>query len=483
MKYIRKALLFLIIASVFVLIPAFTSNAENEKKELVYINFSTFFKKGIVVKRDDEESWKEFAQKRKLFLENISAATEDYSGSARLVVDTFDTTEVYIDAPGTYFIIVKLAVASEYADEYYISDENSSFIIPVGIADPDELRLFRIYDGASMVEYSWYSEDVNLPMEIQYLEAPEGFFYSEDELMTADWKVCDDETLATSTPLSLRITRPLPEGTDYYYRMVVGNRISNMIRISNCADYEYDGDSCVGTRDGDDHNDDADSELIQSAPSASIADKPSENTDSAAKKNDKKTTTSSAPAQNSKETTVDEIVTKTKTTLSGVRIKILLCQSGENLSFAWDGICLRIPKTYFEQLNLPDDSLFSVEMIRSDNTSFSLSIEIDGQKLNEFNTSSIQFMTDTKDPMKFLFLNGQALDSKVSCDNGYYSFTVTRPGTYTLSAGEDSITDSTTDNTPASDIYLSKIIVPVSAALFAALILYVYFKKKGWRKE
>ena len=122
-------------------------------------------------------------------------------------------------------------------------------------------------------------------------------------------------------------------------------------------------------------------------------------------------------------------------------------------------------------------------MIRTGSTSFSLSIEIDGQKLNEFNTSSIQFMTDTKDPMKFLFLNGQALDSKVSCDNGYYSFTVTRPGTYTLSAGEDSITDSTTDNTPASDIYLSKIIVPVSAALFAALILYVYFKKKGWRKE
>lgn len=493
----KKMLLFFIIIIFSVFLPVFSSNAENEKKELVYINFKAIYTKGIVLKCGDIAGFEDAVSHWETLFQKASAVTQDFSDSAPLVLGSLYTDIVFLNTPGQYIVTVKLDVSPDYADDYYITDANSTFIIPVAIADPAELRLFRLSDSADGVEYGWYSEDSTLPRQIQYLEVPEGLlFYTDDELKAVDWKVCNDDTLATTTLSSLRIRRPLPEGKDYYYRVKVGKHFSNVIRVSNSPEYEFEGNSCDGTRDGDDHEETGNSQLVQPSPSVPTTAPSVETANPGSVQSEGKDLSSDSghvakgagtvaddpkvekdlPSKDRE--SVDEIVTPTKTTLSGSRIRLMLSQSGESISFAWDGICLRIPGSYFERLELEDSSLFSVEMTRTGN-SFTLSIALDGQELTEFDASSVQFMTDTADEAMSLFLNGQKTDSDVAYKDGYYSFTVTSPGTYRLSAVLKDAPDTRTCDTTA----LVKICVCALLVISVIFILCLLFRKKGWRKQ
>lgn len=84
-----------------------------------------------------------------------------------------------------------------------------------------------------------------------------------------------------------------------------------------------------------------------------------------------------------------EQVSETSTTISGIRLRLLLQTNPDTVLFEKDGITVEIPSAFLASLDLPDDAFLKISIRRTDPTSFSLSVNVDGRELHELEETTI----------------------------------------------------------------------------------------------
>ena len=432
------------------LLPSFTANANSDKIELTIID-ATPYKQGFVFCRGDEEEWADIMegwQRDFSFLVAFDETTQEY---APVVLESIDISDVDIYTVGEYHVRINMKLEDSYTDRYYIRDENCTVDIPIYISDEAGLKMHLVLDASFAYKFAWYAPVEFLPSDILYLEVDADTYYTKEELIQAPWLICDDYDIATLSMNLIYILKPLPKDTAYYFCVKVGDDYTDIVRVSY-TDPPAISDSAGmgGNRDGDDHEEPEHPPLSQPAPDDSkdspeagdsvISSGSAENSGAGQEQNSSSVagpagsslSGSSSNSHLASAGTAVETVTATNTTMSGARIRMLLDTEEEFITFAWSGICLRIPKDYFLALNLSDDDLFSVEMKRTTNSSFTLSIAIGGKELTEFAPSSVQLSVDDTDIPYTLYLDNNKLNTTVTCQDGCAIFDVTRTGTYQL---------------------------------------------------
>ena len=115
------------------------------------------------------------------------------------------------------------------------------------------------------------------------------------------------------------------------------------------------------------------------------------NTSSGAEKDSPKDTGSDQETATSDQTSEPllEQVSETSTTISGIRLRLLLQTNPDTVLFEKDGITVEIPSAFLASLNLPDDAFLKISIRRTDPTSFSLSVNVDGRELHELEETTI----------------------------------------------------------------------------------------------
>ena len=115
------------------------------------------------------------------------------------------------------------------------------------------------------------------------------------------------------------------------------------------------------------------------------------NTSSGAEKDSPKDTGSDQETATSDQTSEPllEQVSETSTTISGIRLRLLLQTNPDTVLFEKDGITVEIPSAFLASLNLPDDAFLKISIRRTDSTSFSLSVNVDGRELHELEETTI----------------------------------------------------------------------------------------------
>lgn len=508
MKY--KSIPALICAVLFLtaFFPAFASSANSGKQELTTIDSLSIYQKGCVILCGDTNELEETIAGWKFIFSDLAVSGDAPGSIAFLDLEYLDTSELDIYTPGTYNVRAIMQLQPHYLDDYYISDENRTINIPVYISEESGYKLHLVMDASFRYEYAWYSPDGSLPLQIEYFKAGLDADYLQGDLVEVPWTVCTDDSIATTTSSSLSIHKPIPQGYAYYFRVKLENTYTDAVRVAYSAPPAKPDVGTSGNRDGDDHEEPELPDLIQPVPETSnpsdedepptaATEPPSSSPDDSTQNRshvivsaDSASAHSRAvySASGSKDSSTEpsagaavEIVTSTKTTLSGSRIRILLASQEKFITFAWNNICLRIPDSFFETLNLADDSLFSVEMTRNSDNAFALTITCDGRELTSLASSSVQFLMDAPKAALFLYLNGSKLDTAVTYEDGCAVFSITRTGTYELGSEGEAAPLTVTNTTFKSEH--SKLLIPAAAILIlicaALFILYLKFRKKG----
>ncbi len=231
-----------------------------------------YAKKGIFLPVGHIDSWNLIINERLETIENLIGVPEDYSREVELDMVTFDTSQVDINKVGDYTITVTLKLNEEFTENYYISDEFFTLLIPVRITDPKRFDIFIYNNNQRAFMGEWWIELTKGP-EALYLIDSSGNLTLE-QLAKAKWEVCPEEMVHILGIKSFSIIREeLQLNTYYYFRLKSGNRLSNIIQIYD------DGKSAItfdhgGDRDGGDAEGMQPPDTVQPPP---FQEKPSRN--------------------------------------------------------------------------------------------------------------------------------------------------------------------------------------------------------------
>lgn len=151
-----------------------------------------------------------------------------------------------------------------------------------------------------------------------------------------------------------------------------------------------DSDSDTGTRSPETSGPGAGTRSPETSASGAGLTAPG-NTSSGAEKDSPKDTGSDQETATSDQTSEPllEQVSETSTTISGIRLRLLLQTNPDTVLFEKDGITVEIPSAFLASLNLPDDAFLKISIRRTDPTSFSLSVNVDGRELHELEETTI----------------------------------------------------------------------------------------------
>ncbi|SHH68389.1 hypothetical protein SAMN02745196_01017 [Clostridium collagenovorans DSM 3089] len=468
----------------------------NKKKEITKIFNYDIFIKGRVIPINDIESLNQEIEARKQMLSFVAGYNENYD-EALLTVESFDFSEIDISKVGTYTIIIKLQIDSDYSEEYFISDELRTLYIPIRISDPNYLDIFVLGVNASTYDIDFLkpvTEDLDLlcfqsdiPMTIQELE-------------NVTWDLYD-----TMPPIKFfRISRnELELNKHYYFRIKHDTEYSNIIHIfddGNISVY----DSIGGDRDGGDSEGDDVPDIIQPPPinlgssinSSDDGDEsnsesykptlkdPSDNeSDKRVYLSDKKLPTmSNVPNVDNtlnREDGVFEYFGENKDIISGYRLKLMYESSGGKAIFSKNGVTVILLQSLLETLNIKDNDSFCIEIKNISSSEFSLFIAVNGVEVK--NIENITFMV----PYTKNFTEGSL---SILCDSSniislydydmnqkVLSFTANSTGTFNIRENVDRL-DAQESNIeskpPNKSIFIgcivTIIILSISAILFIA---------------
>ena len=138
-----------------------------------------------------------------------------------------------------------------------------------------------------------------------------------------------------------------------------------------------------------------------------------------------------------------EIITETKDIISGYRLNLLL-QNNDYAVFSKGGITVQIPRNTIEKLNVSDNDRFSVEIIKTDENTVTVTIFlnnseitlIEGMKIiapfdyesgnitvKEVNNEKVINSTYDKASNTVSFLTGKTGTFKITCENSSFENT------------------------------------------------------------
>lgn len=194
---------------------------------------------------------------------------------------------------------------------------------------------------------------------------------------------------------------------------------------------------------------------------------------------------SSSASDNGNQTDADaqsETFSDSTLRISGARLHALIEANPEFVPFAWQNVNLLLSSDMLEGLNVADDSVFCVKIVKLGTNSFSISITLDGNKVTNIPDSKVQFSMEDPGDDVALWFGQEKLDTKVSYNEYYVAFPIDRTGTYkitskTIDNSEAIHTDNPVNN---ASLYRHFSLLPIIIILFIILLTVIlYFRRKG----
>ena len=484
-------------------------------------------KSGVMLAVGDEDCWNETVEYWYDFLGSVTGYTE-YGDEAVLILESLDISDVNINAEGEYTVTAMFALDDEYNNKFFISDELRTIKIPVRISNPDnfEIQIIGQDTGCFM---GVYLHNQDSEVQVYYVE-------SENELMhnklTEYTALPADENLAVAGGGIFRIfSYSLNPYSHYYFYLECGEERSNYIHIyydeNNINVSEFTG----GDRDGGDAGSNSlpdytlpygDDESAQDNSSKDENKKTdlteNEKEKSKVSESPKKSTSNIQSSTNdlmqnftAESTTVfentthnyaesqteiyddnndegydnfTEIVTETKDIISGYRLNLLL-QNNDYAVFSKGGITVQIPRNTIEKLNVSDNDRFSVEIIKTDENTVTVTIF--------FNNSEITLIEGMKIIAPFDYEsgnitvkevnNGKVINSTYDKASNTVSFLTGKTGTFKITCENSSFenTDINTTDQGSSGVDLFLIVVAVLVLLTACVTVAVLLFRRRKR--
>lgn len=476
-------------------------------------------KSGVMLAVGDEDCWNETVEYWYDLLGFVTGYTE-YGDEAVLILESLDISDVNINAEGEYTVTAMFALDDEYNNKFFISDELRTIKIPVRISNPDNFEIQIIGQDPSCF-MGVYLHNQDSEVQIYYVE-------SENELMhnklTEYTALPADENLAVAGGGIFRIfNNSLNPYSHYYFYLECGEERSNYIHIcydeNNIIGSEFTG----GDRDGGDAGSNSlpdynlpyrDDESAQDNSSkdengkeeSKVSESPKKSTSNIqTSTNDlmqnftaesttvfENTTHNYAESQteiydNNNDEGYDnftEIVTETKDIISGYRLNLLL-QNNDYAVFSKGGITVQIPRNTIEKLNVSDNDRFSVEIIKTDENTVTVTIF--------FNNSEITLIEGMKIIAPFDYEsgnitvkevnNGKVINSTYDKASNTVSFLTGKTGTFKITCENSSFenTDINTTDQGSSGVDLFLIVVAVLVLLTACVTVAVLLFRRRKR--
>lgn len=439
-------------------------------------------KSGVMIAVGDEDCWNETVEYWYELLGFVTGYTE-YGDEAGLILESLDISDVNINAEGEYTVTAMFALDDEYNNKFFISDELRTIKIPVRISNPDnfEIQIIGQDTGCFM---GVYLHNQDSEVQIYYVE-------SENELMhnklTEYTALPADENLAVAGGGIFRIfSYSLNSYSHYYFYLECGEERSNYIHIyydeNNINVSEFTG----GDRDGGDAG-------SNSLPDYTLPYRDDESAQDNSSKDENKKTDFENTTHNYAESQTEiyddnndegydnftEIVTKTKDIISGYRLNLLL-QNNDYAVFSKGGITVQIPRNTIEKLNVSDNDRFSVEIIKTDENTVTVTIF--------FNNSEITLIEGMKIIAPFDYEsgnitvkevnNGKVINSTYDKASNTVSFLTDKTGTFKItcenSSFENTDINTTDQGSSGVDLFLivALVLVLLTACVTAAVLLF-----------
>lgn len=439
-------------------------------------------KSGVMLAVGDEGCWNETVEYWYDVLGFVTGYTE-YGDEAVLILESLDISDVNINAEGEYTVTAMFALDDEYNNKFFISDELRTIKIPVRISNPDNFEIQIIGQDLSCF-MGVYLHNQDSEVQIYYVE-------SENELMhnklTEYTALPADENLAVAGGGIFRIfSYSLNSYSHYYFYLECGEERSNYIHIyydeNNINVSEFTG----GDRDGGDAG-------SNSLPDYTLPYRDDESAQDNSSKDENKKTDFENTTHNYAESQTEiyddnndegydnftEIVTKTKDIISGYRLNLLL-QNNDYAVFSKGGITVQIPRNTIEKLNVSDNDRFSVEIIKTDENTVTVTIF--------FNNSEITLIEGMKIIAPFDYENGnitvkevnngKVINSTYDKASNTVSFLTGKTGTFKITCENSSFENTdinTTDQGSRSvDLFLivALVLVLLTACVTVAVLLF-----------
>lgn len=476
-------------------------------------------KSGVMLAVGDEGCWNETVEYWYDLLGFVTGYTE-YGDEAVLILESLDISDVNINAEGEYTVTAMFALDDEYNNKFFISDELRTIKIPVRISNPDNFEIQIIGQDLSCF-MGVYLHNQDSEVQIYYVE-------SENELMhnklTEYTALPADENLAVAGGGIFRIfNNSLNPYSHYYFYLECGEERSNYIHIcydeNNIIGSEFTG----GDRDGGDAGSNSlpdynlpyrDDESAQDNSSkdengkekSKVSESPKKSTSNIqTSTNDlmqnftaESTTVFENTTHNYAESQTEiyddnndegydnftEIVTETKDIISGYRLNLLL-QNNDYAVFSKGGITVQIPRNTIEKLNVSDNDRFSVEIIKTDENTVTVTIF--------FNNSEITLIEGMKIIAPFDYEsgnitvkevnNGKVINSTYDKASNTVSFLTGKTGTFKITCENSSFenTDINTTDQGSSGVDLFLIVVAVLVLLTACVTVAVLLFRRRKR--
>lgn len=476
-------------------------------------------KSGVMLAVGDEGCWNETVEYWYDLLGFVTGYTE-YGDEAVLILESLDISDVNINAEGEYTVTAMFALDDEYSNKFFISDELRTIKIPVRISNPDNFEIQIIGQDLSCF-MGVYLHNQDSEVQIYYVE-------SENELMhnklTEYTALPADENLAVAGGGIFRIfNNSLNSYSHYYFYLECGEERSNYIHIcydeNNIIGSEFTG----GDRDGGDAGSNSlpdynlpyrDDESAQDNSSKDENGKEKSKVSESQKKSTSNIQTSTNDLMQNftaESTTVfentthnyaesqteiyddnndegydnfTEIVTETKDIISGYRLNLLL-QNNDYAVFSKGGITVQIPRNTIEKLNVSDNDRFSVEIIKTDENTVTVTIF--------FNNSEITLIEGMKIIAPFDYEsgnitvkevnNGKVINSTYDKASNTVSFLTGKTGTFKITCENSSFenTDINTTDQGSSGVDLFLIVVAVLVLLTACVTVAVLLFRRRKR--
>ena len=484
-------------------------------------------KSGVMLAVGDEGCWNETVEYWYDFLGFVTGYTE-YGDEAVLILESLDISDVNINAEGEYTVTAMFALDDEYKNKFFISDELRTIKIPVRISNPDNFEIQIIGQDLSCF-MGVYLHNQDSEVQIYYVE-------SENELMhdklTEYTALPADENLAVAGGGIFRIfNNSLNSYSHYYFYLECGEERSNYIHIyyeeNNIIVSEFTG----GDRDGGDagsnslpdytlpYRDDESAQdnsskdenkktdltengkeksKVSESPKKSTSNIQSSTNDLMQNFTAESTTVFENTTHNYAESQTEiyddnndegydnftEIVTETKDIISGYRLNLLL-QNNDYAVFSKGGITVQIPRNTIEKLNVSDNDRFSVEIIKTDENTVTVTIF--------FNNSEITLIEGMKIIAPFDYEsgnitvkevnNGKVINSTYDKASNTVSFLTGKTGTFKITCENSSFenTDINTTDQGSSGVDLFLIVVAVLVLLTACVTVAVLLFRRRKR--
>ncbi|MDO4294706.1 MAG: hypothetical protein Q4D90_00925 [bacterium] len=194
-----------------------TPNNASRKKQISTLYNLSLLTKPQVILRNDEETWKHFLKQLETYQQAdpfllVYGATDD-GERVLLNLHILDSSEVSLEASGSYNVYLSFSVAKEYADAYELPEELAINSIPIHVANPAFFDLYYIGNTRDTMRFRYLYSVKDLDIELWYCKSEVPL--DDEDLKKQEWSLCHKNS--TIYDSMLLMPRELIQDQYFYY--------------------------------------------------------------------------------------------------------------------------------------------------------------------------------------------------------------------------------------------------------------------------